>query len=291
MNLVHDILTNARQKHFALPAFNVSTAEQIRVVAETAAKLRAPVIIETSEGESSLLTYPVASALVSAWQKTLRIPLILNADHHHGLDRLKLAIKAGYPYVHIDASELEDKANMKLTKTVANYAHKRGVFVEGEIGKIGGGSFKHKEKAKFAATDLTDTDMAISFCKQTDIDVLAANVGNIHGLWSGGKPHLSIPHIARLRKALPHVFLTLHGGSGIREAEVKRAIHAGITKVNINTELRVAFVGGLRRSLQRQSSEIIPNKIYPPAMEAMAKVVAVKIKMCGAAGRWAKAGR
>jgi tagatose 1,6-diphosphate aldolase GatY/KbaY len=282
------VLTKARTKHFALPAFNVSTVEQIRVVAEVATKLKAPVIIETSEGEASLITYPIARAVVTAWQKVIRIPLILNADHHHDFARLKQAIQAGCPYVHIDASGLEYKDNVALTQKVVKLAHSRGVLVEGELGRIGGGSWRHKGRAKFSKTDLTDPEQAINFVKQTKIDSLAANIGNIHGLWSGGKPHLSIDHVRKMRRAMPKVFLTLHGGSGIPDKEVRQAIKAGITKVNINTELRVAFIGGLRQSLRQQPLETTPLKIYPPAMAAMAKVVASKIKLCGADGQWSK---
>jgi ketose-bisphosphate aldolase len=286
MNQVRDIFTKARQKHFALPAFNVSTAEQIRVVAETAANLKAPVIIETSEGESALITYPVARAAVAVWQKVTGFPLIMNSDHHHDFKRLQQAVKAGYPYVHVDASGLEYKANVALTKRVVKLAHKHGVVVEGELGRIGGGSFVHKEKVKLSEVNLTDPEEAAEFVAATGIDVLAANIGNIHGLWLGGKPHLSIANIRTMRRLMPKVFLTLHGASGIRESEVKQAIRAGITKVNINTELRVAFIQGLRKSLQRQPDETTPYKIYPAAMEAMAKVVAAKIKLCGADGKW-----
>ena len=171
-----------------------------------------------------------------------------------------------------------------MTRRVVKAAHLKHVVVEGELGRIGGSSSRHMSRIKVSTKDLTEPSEARRFVVATGIDALAANVGNVHGLWLGGKPHLSIKHIATLRRLMPKIFLTLHGGSGIPDAQIRQAIKAGITKVNINTELRVAFVGGLRKSLREHEGETTPYKIYPAAMKAMAEVVARKIKLCGAAG-------
>lgn len=277
-------LLDAQAKHYAIPAFNVSTLEQIRVIVEVAERLKSPVIIETSEGESGLMTYHEASAIVQSWQRLVRIPIILNADHHHSFEKLKQAIDFGYTYVHIDASALPYRQNVSLTKRVVAYAHKKGVLVEGELGAIGGSSERHKEKAKVSASQLTIPAEAAAFVKATGIDTLAANIGNIHGLWKGGKPHLVIENIRAIRKLIP-VFLTLHGGSGVPEAEVRRAIKAGITKVNMNTELRVSFIGGLRAAFKKSPQETTPYKLYPAAMASMASVIEQKIRLCGSANR------
>lgn len=275
----------ALAKKFALPAFNVSTVEQIRVVAETAARLRSPVLVETSEGEASLLTYPVAAAAVAAWKATLRIPLFLNADHHHTQAPIASALRAGYTYVHIDASRLPMKENIKVTKRVVAKARAKGVLVEGELGAIGGSSERHAGRGIVPATALTSPEEAVMFVRATGIDALAANVGNVHGLWAAGKPTLVIEHIRTMRRLLPKTFLTLHGGSGIPPAQIRSAIAAGITKVNINTELRVAFIGGLRTALRQAPEETTPYKLYPVAMKALQRIVEEKIRLCGAAGR------
>lgn len=278
------VLLDAQKGHYAIPAFNLSTLEQARVIVETAQRLRSPIIFETSEGESSLITYPVAAAITEAWGRVTKLPIILNADHHHSFERLRQAITAGYTYVHIDASLLPYKQNVALTKKVVAYAHARGVLVEGELGNVGGSSERHKERAKVPASALTSPQEAAAFVAATGIDTLAANIGNIHGLWSGGKPHLALKNIAAIRKLIP-VFITLHGGSGIPSGDVRKAIKLGITKVNVNTELRVSFMSGLRMVLKKKPQETTPYKLYPDAMAAMAKVVEEKIRLCGSANR------
>lgn len=278
------ILKKAQRRHYAVPAFNVSTLEQIRVIVETAKRLRSPIIIETSEGESSLITYHEAAAIVESWRKVSRLPIILNADHHHSFEKIKEAVDAGYSYVHIDASLLRYKQNVRLTSKVVKYAHARGVLVEGELGNIGGSSERHRQRAKVPKGALTKPEEAVAFARATRVDALAANIGNIHGLWQGGKPHLAIDHVKAIRRRTK-VFLTLHGGSGIPNKDVKHAIRAGITKMNMNTELRVSFIGALRHSLRIHAGETTPYKLYPEAMDAMAKVVEQKIRLCGSAGK------
>jgi ketose-bisphosphate aldolase len=278
------VLRQAQRHCYAVPAFNVSTLEQVRVIVETARWLRAPVIIATSEGESNLMTYHEAVAVVEAWRQHLRWPIIINSDHHHSFARVKQAVDAGYTLVHIDASRLPYRRNAMLTKQVVAYAHRRGVFVEGELGAIGGGSSRHRGRARVTATELTSPTEAVAFVRATGIDILAANIGNIHGLWSGGKPHVAIARLMAIHR-LTKVFLTLHGGSGIPARDIRRAIRHGITKINVNTELRVAFISALRRTLREHRSETTPYELYPAAMAAMGRVVEGKIRLFGAAGR------
>ena len=278
------LLERARRGRYAVPAFNVSTLEQVRVIAETAARLRAPFIIETSEGESSLMTYFEAVAVVGGWKRHLRWPIVLNSDHHHSFERVRLAVDSGYTLVHIDASTLPYDENVAVTKRVVAYAHRRGVAVEGEIGFIGGGSERHRQVARVSLEQLTRPAEAVKFVRATGVDILAANLGNLHGLYRGGKPHLAIANLIAIRRRT-RVFLTLHGGSGIPPRDIHRAIDHGITKINVNTELRVAFIGGLRRSFQRHPGETTPYKLYPEAMAAMGKVVAEKIRLFRANGR------
>lgn len=285
LHSLHKIFAKAKKAQWAVPAFNVSTAEQVRVVVETAVRLKAPIIIATSEGEASLLTYPVAVGLVRTWKECYpKHPIFLNADHHHRLSSVQQAIAAGYDMVHIDASTLSDNANMKLTKQVVSLAHRAGIFVEGEIGNIGGGSERHITRAVVSIAQMTTIEQAANFARTTGVDVLAANVGNIHGLYRGGKPRVAIDRVQAISQATK-TFLTLHGGSGIVAKDIREAICCGITKINVNTELRVAFVGELRRVLKSQAEETTPYKLYPVPMESMAKVVATKIKLFGAAGR------
>ena len=161
--LAKTILKRAQRGHYAIPAFNVSTLEQVRIIVETSERLKSPIILETSEGESGLMTYHETAAIVASWNVVARIPIILNADHHHSFERIKQAIDAGYSYVHIDASALPYRQNVALTHRVVKYAHPLGVLVEGELGAIGGSSERHREKAPFSKADLTKPAEAVAF--------------------------------------------------------------------------------------------------------------------------------
>jgi len=158
----------------------------------------------------------------------------------------------------------------------------REIIVEGELGYLRGSSSVHQEVLEIKPEDLTSPAQALEFVEKTGIDSLAVAVGNAHGVFVKSEEKLNLERLAQIKEALgERVFLVLHGGSGISAEDIKKAIELGIVKININTELRVAYKEGLAEELREQPQETTPYKILEPSFEAVKKVVAEKIKLFG----------
>ena len=279
-----DIYKKAQAEGYAIGQFNITTDEQLKAIVEVAKELKAPIIIGTSESERKFIGTNQVVALVESWQEQTDLPIILNADHCHDFDSAKEAIDAGYSAIHFDGSNLPYKENVKITKQVVDYARAKDkdIVVEGELGYLRGGSEVHKEKTKIEVEDLTKPEEAKNFVSQTGIDSLAVVIGNMHGVESGMKnPPLFIDRLAEIQKAVPEVLLVLHGGSGTPEKDIEEAIKLGVVKININTELRVAYSEELEETIKENPDEVKPYKILAPAVEATKEVVAKKIKFFG----------
>ena len=281
-------MKSARDGKYAVGQFNVSNLEQLRAVCETAAALKSPVIIGTSEGERKFIGLKQIVATVKAWQEETGLPIILNADHSRSFETAKAAFDAGYSGIHFDGSELPYEENLKITKQVVEYVKSKNseAVVEGELGRVLGGSQIHREAIELKESDFTDPDLAEEFVKESGIDSLAISYGNVHGIFCKGlegNEKLDMERLKAIRKKV-EAFLILHGGSGINADEIKESIKNGIVKVNINTELRVAYVNTLREVLNK-SDETTPYKIWPPAIEAVKRVVEEKIKLFGSSNK------
>ena len=264
---------------YALGQFNVSTADQMKAVMEAGRKFDLPVMIGTSEGEWKFLGARQAVKLCEAYEEDgLRV--ILNADHTKSLENVKKALEAGYNSIHFDGSELPYEENIALTKQAVEMARtiSTDISVEGELGHIGGtGSSKvFTEEVKIDERYLTDPQQALDFVERTSVDRLGVAIGNLHGISLAAQPKLDIERLGAIRKLLSgKCVLVLHGGSGIPDEQIQAAIQNGIRKINVNTELRVAFTGALKTALA--GDEITPYKYFAPAIEAMQKVVEEKI--------------
>ncbi len=279
-----EIFEKAQIHGYAIGQFNVSTDEQITAVVEAAKELNAPVIIGTSEGEREFIGVDQIVALVRSWQKETGLPIILNADHCKTFESIKEVVDAGYDSVHFDGSKLSFDENVAITKRVIEYAKSVNpdIVVEAEIGCLPGGSDIHGDvKIKFS--DLTQPEEAKEFIKQTKVDLLAVAIGNVHGMKEGGDddPHLYIDRLEEIRRAVPSTMLVLHGGSGTPRNDMQQAIKNGIVKININTEIRVAYKNALKKFLEENLDEVKPYKILSPAMEAVKEVVKDKIILFG----------
>ena len=297
------ILEDARLRGYAVGQFNVSNLEQIRAICEVAASMKSPVILGTSEGERKFIGLKQIVAIVRAWQEETGLPIILNADHSKSYESAAAAYIAGYTAVHFDGSEMPYEKNLEITKQLVDYI-KTGnpeAIVEGELGRIPGSSQIHDQNIVLKESDFTDPELAAKFIKETGVDSLAVSFGNIHGIFGKGlegAEKLDIWRLKAIREKIEieirrsgsefresRAFLVLHGGSGISGEEIRESIQNGIVKVNINTELRVAYVDALRETLALKSSETTPYKIWPPAIEAVKRVVEEKIKLFGSANR------
>lgn len=281
------ILKKAQEGQYAVGQFNISTGEQLRAIIEAARELQSPVIIGTSESERSFIGIKQIVALVNTWQEETNIPVILNADHCKSFESVKEAVDAGYSAVHFDGSGLDFNKNIEITRQVVEYAKSKNpdIVVEGELGYLRGGSEIHKE-IEIKPEDLTKPDQAKEFIEKTKVDSLAIAVGNIHGIEVDlENPHLYLEKIKEIQKNVPSTFLVLHGGSGTPEEDIKEAIKLGVVKVNVNTELRIAFVNALKKSLAEQSSEIKPYKILAYSVNTVRETVKEKIKLFGSQGK------
>ncbi|MBW2991193.1 class II fructose-bisphosphate aldolase [Candidatus Woesearchaeota archaeon] len=261
----------AEKQGFAIGAFNFSTNEIIKGIVFAARKLRAPIIISTSEGERGFFGLEESVAVYNAVKK--KYPhVILHADHTKSFQEIKRIIDAGYPSVHFDGSELSFRHNIRETKRAVEYAHNNNVFIEGELGGITGGSTTHKEKLSdvLKKNILTDPDQAQEFVKLTDVDSLAVSIGNAHGIWKD-KPKLDFERLKEIKK-ITGKFLVLHGGSGIPAKDLRKAIKIGIDKINLNTELRVAYAQALFKGLHHRE-DYVPYHYMKDVVKAVSKVV------------------
>lgn len=280
-------LKKAQSERWAIGQFNFSDFTQVKAIVEKSAELKSPVILGTSEGESKFFGLQEAVAIRDALVKKTGMPIFLNLDHGHSFEYLKEAIDAGYDMVHFDGSKLPLEENIKIAKEVAKYAHKKGVTLEGEVGRLGTDASRlYSEKFEIKEEDLTKPGDALKFLKETKADLLAISMGNFHGIEASGvDPNLRLDVLKAVKEKTGSAYLVLHGGSGTPEDDIKEAIRLGIVKININTELRLAFSGNLRRFLNDNKDEIVPYKFLADAKNSVGKVVERKIGLFGSANR------
>jgi fructose-bisphosphate aldolase class II len=283
MKTLREYVHEAMEKKVAIGHFNISNTEAFWGVVRAAKALDVPVIIGVSEGERDFLGIAQAKALVDSVRATGQ-PVFLNADHTYSFDRIKEVVDARYHSVIYDGTEQSYDDNVSATKKCADYAHSVDpeMLVEAEIGFIGKSSkilTAIPEGVKISEEFLTKPDEAKRFVDATGIDMLAPAVGNIHGMLAGGKdPALNIKRIKEISLAV-RIPLVLHGGSGNSAEDFQSAIDAGVAIIHINTEIRVAYVNALKRSLQDNPDEVAPYKVLKPAVLAVEKVVTEKLKI------------
>jgi len=253
-------LKKAEKEKWAIGQFNFSTLEQLKGILAAAEKLKSPVILGVSQGEVDYLGLREVLALVEIAKSG---PVFLNLDHGKDLNLIKKAINYGFSAVHFDGSALSLDKNIKYAKKIVEYAHKRNVLVEGEINAI-------------KKDNLTSLEQAEYFVKATKVDSLAIAIGNRHGFYRNVK--LNFKRLKEIEKKL-RVFLVLHGGSGIPEAQIKKAINLGIVKINVNTELRLVWKKSLKILLS--GKEIKPYRILTKVQKDIQKKVEEKIKLFG----------
>jgi len=276
---VREILEQAKNDGFALGAFNAGNLEIIKAIVQASESQKRPLIIETSSREAEYFGQKNFLEVVRNFKEKNNLSLFTNLDHGSGLEECQRAIELGYDLIHFDGSSLPIEENIKITKLLVEQAHQKGVLVEAEIDKILGESQKNEEASESiqAMANYTDPDKAFDFVSQTGCDILAIFIGNLHGVYQDS-PKLDIDRLKILAQELP-CFLSLHGGSGLEEEDVKKAISIGrVVKINVNTELRLAYKETLENVL-RGSDEIAVYKLMPPVIAAVQKIVEEKIQL------------
>ncbi|HTY39595.1 MAG TPA: class II fructose-bisphosphate aldolase [Candidatus Paceibacterota bacterium] len=283
MMSLREVLAEAKAKKVALGHFNISELAALKAVVAVAKKLNVPVLIGLSEGEREFVGVRSAVALTRSLREELDHPIYLNADHTHSLEKLEVAVRAGFDEVIFDVSDKPFEENLKLTKQAVEMAKSLNpeIVVEGELGWIGSGSEVHERVPENLA--LTDPAEARQFVAETKIDVLAPAVGNMHGMLASmvaGETHkeLNIERVRQLAEATG-IFMTLHGGSGTSDESFRAAIEAGMTIVHVSTELRLAWRRGVEKALAADAKELTPYKLLGPAVVDVETVVTNRLKL------------
>jgi len=284
MKTLRECIQEAGEKKVAIGHFNISNLEALWGIFNAAKNLKLPVIIGTSEGERDFVGVKQAVALVKSLREEFDYPIFLNADHTYSFDRVKEAIDAGYDAVIFDGAKISFEENVVLTKQCVDYARSVNpeIVVEGELGYIGQSSKILSEipaEVHLNKEALTTPEQARSFVAETGVDLFAPAVGNVHGMLVGGiDPALDIGRIEEISKAVG-VPLVLHGGSGNSSEDFTKAITSGVSIVHINTEIRLAYRDGVKKSLQENPDEVAPYKFLKGGVQAVQKVVDAKLKL------------
>lgn len=276
-----EILIQAQKGGYAVPAFNIHNLETIQVVVETAAEMKSPVILA---GTPSTIKYAGAEYIVQIAKTAAKkhsIPIAVHLDHFEEVDLIKNYIDIGFTSAMIDASHETFEKNIEIVKSVVDYAHKFGVTVEAELGRLGGQEDDLVVDEKDAM--YTNPDSAKEFVEKTGIDSLAVAIGTAHGLYKG-EPKLDFERLKEIRSKVD-VPLVLHGASDVPDELVKEAIRLGICKVNVATDLKIPFANAVKNYFIAHPEANDPRKYMVPGKEDMKVVVAHKIKVCGSEGR------
>ncbi|MDP3770210.1 MAG: class II fructose-bisphosphate aldolase [bacterium] len=288
MMLLKEILQRAGREHWSTGHFNVSELDHIRAIVEVCSELAAPAMIGTSEGERTHIGLTQLVALRSAFGHDFpTVPIFLNADHTKSVENAKKAVDAGYDSIHIDLSAKLFDENVAGTKEIVAYARAKDpdISVEGELGYLKGESKVQHEKITVSKDDYTKPEEAEKFVQETGVDRLAIVVGNIHGI-SLEEPDLDIERIREIRAIIPEsVAIVLHAGSGIPDDQIRAAIEAGIANIHINTDLRVAFIDGLKKGISDHPDEAAMYKIDAEGVDAMKNILKEKLMLFGSANR------
>lgn len=279
MNTLRECIREAEERRVAIGHFNISTVDSLWGVFNAAKSLNVPVVIGVSEGERDFIGVRQAVALVKSIREEYDYPIFINADHTYSVERVKEAIDAGFDAVIFDGAELSYEENVKAAKECVEYARAKDpeILVEAELGYIGSGS-NVKDEIPEGADRKTSPEEAKRFVEETGIDLLAPSVGNIHGIIKSGNPHIDAELIGRIREAAG-VPLVLHGGSGIADEDFAKGIAAGLAVIHISTELRLAYQGALKLSLQEHPDEVAPYKILKPAVREIERVAEARLKL------------
>lgn len=284
-----DLMSRSRSEHFAVGAFNIDNQETLIAIAQAAQKLKSPVLVEVSDGEVKALGLQNLRCLVDNYKYEYGIEMYLNLDHSPTVEACKQAIDAGYEFIHIDISQANHDATeeeiIAKTREVVEYAKFTGALVESEPHYFGGSSNVHKEAFDYDEIKKTfsTAEGARSFVEATGIDTFAAAVGNLHGSYPVPK-QLDLDLLNQVRDAID-CQISLHGGSGTPGHFFEEAARIGVSKVNINSDMRIAFRDTLEKALKENPDEYAVMKLMPEVISAIQAVVEEKVGLFGSSGK------
>lgn len=271
-----ELLEVAMKERFAVPAFNIGSGQILKGVVESAKAFKAPVILAIHPTELAFLEDSFIASCIEEVNRT-EIPMVIHLDHGGSYEEIMRAIRCGFTSVMIDASHESFEENIKRTQEVVKAAHAVGVSVEAELGTIGniGDSYEG------GSDDIIYTDplQVKAFVERTHVDTLAVAIGTAHGIYpKDKKPELKLDLLKEIRDIVD-IPLVLHGGSSNPDEEIEQSVAIGISKINISSDIKVAFYTKCREVLDNNPSMIEPNAIYPPCIEAMKEVIYNKMAL------------
>lgn len=284
-----ELMARCRKEHYAVGAFNVDNQETLVAICKAAQKLSAPVLVELSHGEVKAIGLNNMRDMVDNYKKEYGLEMYVNLDHSPSVEAAKAGIDAGFEFIHIDISQARhdatDKEIIDETKEVVKYAKKTGALVESEPHYFGGSSNLHTEEIDYEEIKKTFStpEGAKAFVKATGIDTFAAAIGNLHGKYPVPKI-LDLELLKRIRNAID-CNISLHGGSGTPSHFYEEAAKIGISKVNINSDMRYAYRITLEKVLKENPKQFALIKLMPPIIEAVQNVVEEKIHSFGSASK------
>jgi len=284
-----DLMARSRAEKFAVGAFNLDNQETLKAVARAAVAKKSPVLVEVSAGEVEAIGLENIRDMVDNYKDELGLEIYVNLDHSPSVEQAIEGIEAGFEFIHIDISQADHSASedeiIAKTKEVVEYAKLTGALVESEPHYFGGSSNVHKEKINYDEIKKTFTtpEGAKEFVDATGIDTFAAAIGNLHGSYPVPKVlHLDL--LEKIRLAID-CNISLHGGSGTPLHYFEGAVKIGVSKININSDMRVAFRDTLEKVLKDNPDEYAVVKLMDEVITAVQGVVETKIEAFGSAGK------
>lgn len=283
------LMQRTRQQHFAVGAFNVDDQETLIAVCRAAQKLNSPVLVEASKGEVDAIGADNLRDMVDNYKREYNIEIYINLDHSPSVENAKQGIDAGFEFIHIDISQADKNASneeiISKTKEVVEYAKFTGALVESEPHYFGGSSNVHKDDIDYEEIKKTFStpDGARDFVTATGIDTFAAAIGNLHGKYPVPK-QLDLELLKQIRDAID-CQISLHGGSGTPAHYFEEAAKIGVSKININSDMRYAYRTTLEEMLKENPDEFAVMKLLEKVKDAVQAVVEEKINSFGSAGK------
>jgi fructose-bisphosphate aldolase class II len=280
-----EMLKKAKEGHYAVGQFNINNLEWTKAILQTAQELNSPVILGVSEGAGKYMCgFETVAAMVKAMDKSLGItvPVALHLDHGT-YDGCYKCIKAGFSSIMFDGSHYSIEENTEKTKELVAVAHGMGMSIEAEVGSIGG-----EEDGVIGMGECADPDECKAIA-DLGVDMLAAGIGNIHGKYPANWAGLSFETLDKIQQKTGIMPLVLHGGTGIPEDMIKKAISLGVSKINVNTECQLSFQEATRKYIEEgkdlQGKGFDPRKLLAPGAEAIKATVKEKMELFGSVGK------
>ena len=293
-----EMFEKSMKEGFAIGAFNINNMEIIQGIIDAASKQNSPVILQASSGAIKYARIKYLMKMVEAAVEETNIPIAIHLDHGPDFETCKMCIDNGFTSVMIDGSKYSFEENVALTKKVVDYAHERGVVVEAELGQLAG--IEDDVNVSEADAKYTDPDQAKEFVERTGCDSLAIAIGTSHGAYKfKGEAKLRMDILKEIKEKIPNTPIVLHGAStvipelvetcnkyggdipgakGVPDEILHEASVSGVSKINVDTDLRLAFTGEIRKALAENPSAFDPRKYLTPAREKITEVVEHKIK-------------